>query len=380
MRSSSTIKIAGQSYVLEVLKFDRTNWRAHRADWEDIFDACPDLRRVMTGQQAAEQVDESQESESNIEEDASVAAAAEIGDAESTRKWNAEAQRVHKQSYDQDWRRHLLHVVPPLTTVKERWQYIEKLCTGLQHSDREAVHARWNSFVQRSPGFKYPTKASNDGDRGLHLAERLSRVRSELQYYGVHKTDAEMVRTLISCFKMNKFMELQYLWMQEEIKLDAQLKYVEFVQILRRVYASKWTDEDEEPEVENPMALGANTPPRWNQGHDANAECGRCGLKHKEGDCRAMGKECHECGKKNHFARMCRAEGGKSGSGGTKSANFARSHIVCSAMAQRDDQPIRYEWVKTWSHYGRQDDERQTLACVRMRRHYGLVRDKPTRV
>jgi len=34
--------------------------------------------------------------------------------------------------------------------------------------------------------------------------------------------------------------------------------------------------------------------------------CAACGLKHKENNCYAKGKECHFCHKKGHFAQMCR--------------------------------------------------------------------------
>ena len=35
--------------------------------------------------------------------------------------------------------------------------------------------------------------------------------------------------------------------------------------------------------------------------------CGRCGLSHAEGKCRADGAECRQCGRMNHFARVCRS-------------------------------------------------------------------------
>ena len=36
-------------------------------------------------------------------------------------------------------------------------------------------------------------------------------------------------------------------------------------------------------------------------------ECGNCGRKHEPEKCRARGKTCNECGKRNHFAAMCRS-------------------------------------------------------------------------
>ena len=36
------------------------------------------------------------------------------------------------------------------------------------------------------------------------------------------------------------------------------------------------------------------------------SDCGYCGLVHKKGQCTAYGKDCSKCGRKHHFARMCR--------------------------------------------------------------------------
>ncbi len=36
-------------------------------------------------------------------------------------------------------------------------------------------------------------------------------------------------------------------------------------------------------------------------------KCGRCGLPHRTGVCRAEGQECRHCGKTGHFARVCRS-------------------------------------------------------------------------
>ena len=35
--------------------------------------------------------------------------------------------------------------------------------------------------------------------------------------------------------------------------------------------------------------------------------CGRCGLHHTVGKCRADGQQCRQCGRMNHFARVCRS-------------------------------------------------------------------------
>ena len=37
-------------------------------------------------------------------------------------------------------------------------------------------------------------------------------------------------------------------------------------------------------------------------------ECDKCGCSHGKRDCPAYGKECHKCGRKNHFSKMCKSE------------------------------------------------------------------------
>lgn len=37
-------------------------------------------------------------------------------------------------------------------------------------------------------------------------------------------------------------------------------------------------------------------------------QCGKCGLNHKEGDCPAKGTKCSNCGKLNHWKRVCRSK------------------------------------------------------------------------
>ena len=45
------------------------------------------------------------------------------------------------------------------------------------------------------------------------------------------------------------------------------------------------------------------------RGKDASKiDCRFCGRYHKKGDCPAFGKECHKCGRKNHFSNMCKSE------------------------------------------------------------------------
>ena len=47
----------------------------------------------------------------------------------------------------------------------------------------------------------------------------------------------------------------------------------------------------------------------FNRGKDAfKIDCRFCGCNHKKGDCPAFGKECHKCGRKNYFSKMCKSE------------------------------------------------------------------------
>ena len=39
-------------------------------------------------------------------------------------------------------------------------------------------------------------------------------------------------------------------------------------------------------------------------------DCDKCGCSHGRSDCPAFGKECHKCGGKNHFIKMCRSNKG----------------------------------------------------------------------
>ena len=39
-------------------------------------------------------------------------------------------------------------------------------------------------------------------------------------------------------------------------------------------------------------------------------DCDKCGRSHGKRDCLAFGKECHNCGRKNHFSKMCRSSKG----------------------------------------------------------------------
>lgn len=68
--------------------------------------------------------------------------------------------------------------------------------------------------------------------------------------------------------------------------------------------------------TESVSAVGFNNKPgrqrvnQWdnnNTEQTATKECGNCGRKHEPDKCRARGKTCNECGKRNHFAAMCRS-------------------------------------------------------------------------
>ena len=45
----------------------------------------------------------------------------------------------------------------------------------------------------------------------------------------------------------------------------------------------------------------------FNRGKDTSKiDCRFCGRSHRKRDCPAYGKECHKCGRKNHFSNMCK--------------------------------------------------------------------------
>ena len=44
------------------------------------------------------------------------------------------------------------------------------------------------------------------------------------------------------------------------------------------------------------------------RGKDApKIDCRYCGCNHRKGDCPAFSRECHKCGQKNHFSKMCKS-------------------------------------------------------------------------
>ena len=46
---------------------------------------------------------------------------------------------------------------------------------------------------------------------------------------------------------------------------------------------------------------------RYQQPKSQQTKCGNCGTYHKIKDCPAFGKVCHNCGKRNHFQKLCRS-------------------------------------------------------------------------
>lgn len=40
----------------------------------------------------------------------------------------------------------------------------------------------------------------------------------------------------------------------------------------------------------------------------ASCQCEKCGSKHPKKQCPAYGKQCHNCGKQNHFAKFCKGK------------------------------------------------------------------------
>ena len=47
-----------------------------------------------------------------------------------------------------------------------------------------------------------------------------------------------------------------------------------------------------------------------NRSTRSKTDCNKCGCSHGKRDCPAFGKECHNCGRKNHFSKMCRSSKG----------------------------------------------------------------------
>ena len=42
------------------------------------------------------------------------------------------------------------------------------------------------------------------------------------------------------------------------------------------------------------------------ESHKSNIKCSKRGMKHAKRKCPAFGKECFQCGKKNHFGKFCK--------------------------------------------------------------------------
>lgn len=58
-------------------------------------------------------------------------------------------------------------------------------------------------------------------------------------------------------------------------------------------------------------------------------ECGYCGRSHAKGQCPAYGKECMECGKRNHFASVCR--------GRKRNTRRSAVHMLEQPSSENDD-------------------------------------------
>ena len=48
--------------------------------------------------------------------------------------------------------------------------------------------------------------------------------------------------------------------------------------------------------------------PSQHVGSQQRTNCGKCGKNHHYGKCPAFGKESHKCGRRNHFAKLCRSK------------------------------------------------------------------------
>ena len=59
---------------------------------------------------------------------------------------------------------------------------------------------------------------------------------------------------------------------------------------------------------DNPGASIATINQRKPTSNSRHASCGRCGGRHPKQSCPAIGAQCHKCGLKNHFSRMCRTK------------------------------------------------------------------------
>ena len=44
------------------------------------------------------------------------------------------------------------------------------------------------------------------------------------------------------------------------------------------------------------------------ESHKSKIKCSKCGMKHAKSKCPAFGKECFQCGKKNHFGKFCKSQ------------------------------------------------------------------------
>lgn len=305
------IKIDGKQHEISKLKFDQSNWKIHLDDWETVFESCPNLRTALTGKGEFFVKKEMPQEEK------------EILESDLARTWTAEARRVHKQTYDQEWRSHILNQIPALDTVIKVWEYIEKKCTAYQYADREYLEGSWNKLTSQVKNVKYPAKKITQGDKAAYIGEKINEIRSQLATLDVQKSNAEAVRLLIACMKECKWTELDFLWKQEEVKRDDDMDFQEFISNIKRVYGSK--GEILELKEETPKsAFNAQEDSRPDSRPD---KCGNCGYLHPNKACKFKDALCNKCNKKGHIARVCRSKKNwkKDGAG---TGNFAYSAFM----------------------------------------------------
>ena len=85
----------------------------------------------------------------------------------------------------------------------------------------------------------------------------------------------------------------------------------------------------------------------FNRGKDTSKiDCRFCGRSHRKRDCPAYGKECHKCGRKNHFSNMCKEskrdsrkprQANGNGNGNGKCTHRCKVHEICECQNDMDD-------------------------------------------
>ena len=314
------IKIDGKQHEIAKLQFDQSNWMIHLDDWNTVFAYCPNLMVAITGK------GEYFVKKENIGE---AKLAEEVRELKMI--WENEAKRIHKQTYDHEWRTHLLNQIPALDTVQKVWAHIEKKCTAYQYADREFLEGSWNKLTSQMRNVKYPAKKSTQGDKAAFIGEKINEIRSQLATLGVEKTDPQAVRLLISCMKESRWTELDYIWKQEENKREQDMDFSEFLLNIKRVYGSRgeFLDlKEETPTTKGAAFIAQEDRPRPDK-------CGNCGCSHPGKTCKFKDALCNKCGKKGHIARCCRSKKTtkkENGAGtATGSGNIAYSAFMIKA-------------------------------------------------